>query len=57
MLLLNVSLRRSLHTGSIRLQFVKDVYKKIDYRVELKDKRLDTQYKEFSQDIVREEFV
>ena len=56
-MLLNVSLRRSLHTGSIRLQFVKDVYKKIDYRVELKDKRLDTQYKEFSQDIVREEFV
>ena len=43
---------RSLHTGSLRFQFVRDVYKKIDYSVEFKDVKLNYKYQDRRDDIL-----
>ena len=43
---------RSLHTGSLRFQFVRDVYKKIDYSIEFKDAKLNYKYLDRRDDIL-----
>ena len=43
---------RSLHTGSVRFQFVRDVYKKIDYSIEFKDAKLNYKYLDRRDDIL-----
>ena len=43
---------RSLHTGPVSFQFVRDVYKKIDYSIEFKDVKLNYRYQERRDDIL-----
>ena len=52
MLRLSVCVGRSLHTGPARFQFVRDVYKKIDYSIEFKDVALNYKYQERREDIL-----
>ena len=50
---LHTPLRRSLHTGLVRFQFVKNIYKKIDYRIEFKDKMVNYRYQSESEEILK----
>ena len=52
MLRLSVSVGRSFHTGSVRFQFVRDVYKRIDYSIVFKDPSLNYKYQDRRDDIL-----
>ena len=52
MLRLQSCLSRSLHTSSVRFQFVRDVYKRINYSIQLKNKELDQVYQSEREEIL-----